>query len=670
MLDKLSLGVGTKRPKTALFRRISVGIPPAELLPVALGEDCPVPVRTNLNATKMKLKFALVSLLALALACSTARSQTNAASGDTNQPPTAPPANTAVTNATETPAAVSTNAPASTNTPAADATAPKVASNDPVPAPVVVAQVATPAPAPAAVPAPAPTATADSTAHDPAAIIPLIVMDEVPLTDAIKNLARQAGLNYMLDPKINYNAPDSGGNVRAQPTVSLRWENLTADQALNAVLANYNLILVDDPKTHIARISIKDPAAPDPLVTKIVQLKFCDATNMVSNVETVLQDKRSKVLADTRTSQLVIVATEVELAAADQLIARLDQPTKEVLIEAKLVELQKNPSTTKGVDWSATLQAQHMTFGNNVLGGASTHPYGGTYSSTVIQGLIGAGTNTQTVPVGVINQVTYTANNTVQNPGILANTSHGLDPATMFLNADGVSAVLSFLNTEADAKVLSTPRAVTLDNQEATLSVTTAQPIFKTTAGTQGSPGGSEVTYTNLGTILHVTPRISANNFINLRVVPEVSDLGGTITKTVSGLISQADFFDVRKIDTRVLIPSGNTLVMGGLVSDQSTKGNTKVPLLGDIPVLGYAFRSESKTQNKRNLIIFVTPTIVQNEDFQPSETAFLKTRAPESKGSDFSAWDSGNPQDWSKLMHSKKSQTNDDSYSDFPTTK
>ena len=140
--------------------------------------------------------------------------------------------------------------------------------------------------------------------HDPNAVIPLIVMDEVPLTDAIKNLARQAGLNYMLDPKINYGTPDANGVVRAQPNVSLRWENLTADQALLAVLNNYNLVIIDDPKTHIARISIKDPAAPEPLVTKIVQLKFSDPTNMVTSVQTVLLDKRSKVMADNRTSQL------------------------------------------------------------------------------------------------------------------------------------------------------------------------------------------------------------------------------------------------------------------------------------------------------------------------------------------------------------------------------
>ena len=250
---------------------------------------------------------------------------------------------------------------------------------------------------------------------------------------------------------------------------------------------------------------------------------------------------------------------------------------------------------------------------------------------------------------------------------LTVNTATGLFPATTFLNADGVNAVLSFLNTEADAKILSTPRTVTLDNQEATLSVTTAQPIFLTTAGTQGSPGGSQVNYTNLGTILKVTPRISANNTINLRVIPEVSDLAGTITKTVAGLVNQADVFDVRRIDTRVLIPSGNTLVMGGLLNDNSTKGDTKVPIMGDIPGLGWLFRSENKTQNKKNLIVFITPTIVDNEAFQPSTTGseFLQTRPDNRPSADFGAWDSGTPQDWSQLFGKKSASNGDPQFPD-----
>ena len=243
------------------------------------------------------------------------------------------------------------------------------------------------------------------------------------------------------------------------------------------------------------------------------------------------------------------------------------------------------------------------------------------------------------MPLGFFNTVTEGPNNLLSSPGLLADTAGGFNPATAFLDADGVSAALSFLNTSADAKILSTPRAVTLDNETATLSVTEATPIFNTTAGTQGSPGGSTVNYTNLGTILEVTPRISANDTINLHVVPQLSAYNSTVTKTVSGEENQADVFDERLIDTRVLIPSGNTLVMGGLVSDSSTVGNTKVPLLGDIPGLGWLFRQESKTQNKKNLIIFITPTIVRDEDFQPTQTDFLKNKPNDRPTANFGAW-------------------------------
>src|SRR5262245_48601483 len=86
-------------------------------------------------------------------------------------------------------------------------------------------------------------------------VIPLIVMDDVPLTDAIKNLARQAGLNYMLDPKISYGQPDpKTGTIATQPLVSIRWENVTAEQALAALLNNYSFQLVADPRTHIYRV--------------------------------------------------------------------------------------------------------------------------------------------------------------------------------------------------------------------------------------------------------------------------------------------------------------------------------------------------------------------------------------------------------------------------------
>ena len=238
--------------------------------------------------------------------------------------------------------------------------------------------------------------------------------------------------------------------------------------------------------------------------------------------------------------------------------------------------------------------------------------------------------------------------NLVSKPSLAANTAEGFG-ATAFLNADGVSAVLSFLNSDADAQTIATPRVVTLDNEPAHIEVTRASPIFATTAGTQGSPGGSQVTYTNLGTILDVTPRISANDYIWLTVQPEVSSVADTVTKIVAGVENQADEYDVRKVVTQVLIPNANTLVMGGFIKDNTQNQYTKVPVLGDIPVLGYAFRSESKGIVKDNLLIFITPTIVKDGDFQPTSTEFLQSSplGPKPPMNPTTMWNSAKPRNW-----------------------
>jgi len=472
----------------------------------------------------------------------------------------------------------------------------------------------------------------------PGATIPLIVMDEVQLTDAIRNLARQAGLNFMLDPRISFGQPGPDGKPAAQPTVSIRWENVSAEQALSALLNNYNLQLTEDPRSKIARITVRDPAAPEPLVTKIIRLNYASPTNVAASVQAIISPKTGgKVVADTRTSQLVVLATEKEMVDVDQLVVRLDTQTKQVLIEARLVETSINPKTSKGIDWSGTLAAQHISYGNGIMSGNSTTTMPGTPTTRTLP----SGRSITTTPS---SSTISTLDSILGNGGFSLNTLSGITPNVGFLNADGVHAVLSFLNTDADAKVLSEPRTVTLDNEPAILSVTRAVPIINVTAGTANTTGGSQVTYTNLGVILHVTPRISANEFVNLKVVPEVSRVFDTVTKTINGVTSQADEYDFRKIETHVMIPRAKTLVLGGLMQDDVTTSSTKVPGLGDIPGLGALFRSNSKVRQKSNLIIFITPTIVQESDFQATTSTYLKTPMVQSISKDWSAWDSTTP--------------------------
>jgi type II secretory pathway component GspD/PulD (secretin) len=484
---------------------------------------------------------------------------------------------------------------------------------------------------------------ADMTAAVPVvASIPLIQFQDVPITTAIENLARQAGINYLLDPKIGYGQPDANGQIKTEPTLSIRWENITAEHALEALLDNYGLQLVQDSNTKIYRITTKDPTAPPPLVTRVIQLKYASTSNMVDSVQGSLTDRRSRVIADNRTSQLVVVATDPEQAAVDTLINQLDKPTRQVLIETRLVEISSNPTSSKGINWSGTLAAQNVSFGNN--SGFFSPPTPATPGTTTTTA---GGSQT----VGASPAQPGLQNGILQAPGILGNTAQpGFGFGTGFLNADGAKAVLSFLNASADAQVVSTPRVVTLDNETATISVTRAFPVFNTTAGTQGSPGGSSVTYSNLGTILMVTPRISANDTIRLRVDPEVSSFFGVSTLTVGGVVNQADIFDDRRISTQVLIPNANTLVMGGMVKDSPTDTSTKVPLLGDIPGLGHLFRSETKIADKDNLLIFITPTIVQDTDFHPTVTDFLQATPAKKREvlNPNSIWDGDKPYDWS----------------------
>jgi len=492
--------------------------------------------------------------------------------------------------------------------------------------------------------APTEAAPAESTGD----VLPIVSFEDAPLVDVIKTLARQANLNIVFDPRVTELGPDGKPKL---PPVTIRLENVTAQNVLEAVLNNNSLRLEKDPKTKISRITMKGAEA-EPLVTKVYQLKYTSPSNLVAIITPSFTSPRSKAIPDSRTSQLIVFATEKELLELDPLIDKLDTATKQVLIEARIYETTRKPSSLKGINWEGTFGAQSFAFGNNVDGGQ-----GNRYSTDV-------SFVTNSAFGGWIEKITYGPNNPLHQPGLLADTARGLNPKAAFLDADGVRGVFSWFNKDDQTELLSTPRTVTLDNQAAVLNVSEAFPVFKVTSGGTQTGPTVDISYTNIGTILTVTPRISASDRVQLKVVPEVSALDGVDTQSVptsgGGGTAQvsANRYSIRKIETQVLIPSGNTLVMGGLMSDNITQGRTKVPILGDLPGLGFAFRSSSKIRDKRNLILFVTPTIVTEDDFQVTPTDYLKRKPnPDKPDSDEGPFtnpllDSAIPHDWSKPVY------------------
>lgn len=544
-----------------------------------------------------------------------------------------------------------------------------------LPAPFAPAQNQ-PAPAPAAppaaprpvqpVPSPETKAKAAADAKDAARtaldneMILELKYDDMDLVDLIKSLALQAEINVLFDPKLTQVARGADGTpVPSAKVPAFRMTNVTARQALEAILANNNLVMTHDPKTNTYRVGPKETNTQEPLLTRIIDLQHSHPTNLVPIITGVLST-RSKVLPDQRTQRLIISATEREWDFLKEVLEKLDTPTLQVLIEARILETSRSPQSLRGVDWTGTLQGQNIGFGNGSVSGTVTtaRPGATTTSTTTLPGGRTI-TSSTTTPSTVTETLTSTVGGLV--PGFNVNTRDGLNPAVGFLNADGVRAVLSFLNTDAETEVISTPRSVMMDGQTAKLQVTRAFPIFRVTPGTAQTPAGAEIIYTNLGTILEVTPRIAANSNIALKVVPEVSNIDSKDRQTINGQLNEANVYAIRRIETQVMIPSSHTLVMGGLITDNTTKGFTKVPILGDIPGIGLGFRRETKTRNKANLLIFVTPTLIQENHFQAPTTDFLQGRQPPS-GTDFlqtrpeitqekpdSFIDSARPREWGK---------------------
>jgi type II secretory pathway component GspD/PulD (secretin) len=467
-----------------------------------------------------------------------------------------------------------------------------------------------------------------------AELVPLIVIEDSPLIDAIKNLARLANINIHFDPRVLTQT-----NL---PSVTVRFENVTAVDALTEVLENYNYKLIYNPKTKISKVTIKDPKAEEPLFTQIFQLKYSSPSNLVTVLRGTFYSPRNQFVPDTRTSQLIVVTTQKEMEAVQELLVRLDTPTRQILIEAHILETAKNPKSVKGIDWSGTLAAQNISFGNGVGIGTTTTTIPGVSRSTTLPG----GRVITSRPSSSEGTVINTSSG---NGGVAVNTKLGFTPSIGFLNADGVHAVLSFLNTDNDTEVISTPRTVTLDNETATLSVTRAFPIFQITPGSANTPAGGQVTYTNLGTILQVTPRIAAGSNIAMRVVPEVSNIDSRDSQVLNGTVNTANIYAIRRAETHVMVPSGNTLVMGGLMNDNRSKGYTKVPLLGDLPGVGVAFRSSNKQRTKSNLLLFITPSIIADSDFQLAQSDFLKNKLEIAPDQEEKPYDSGKPYDWTK---------------------
>ncbi len=342
---------------------------------------------------------------------------------------------------------------------------------------------------------------------------------------------------------------------------------------------------------NIVKVKSKESLDTEAVELRVYTLNYAKADDIKKTLDGVLT-KQGKIQIDTRSNTLVLSDTPSNLSKLIPLIQALDTQTPQVLIEAKFVETTKNPQKDLGINWTGTLLGHQV-----IAGGAATITPG---TSPVIP------VNAQNQPASGF-QFAKTAGGSFSTPW-----SSGI----ALLDVGQANLAFSYLSQDTDTELLANPRVMTTDNVKARISIAEQFPIPNFAFSEQTASlqiNGFE--YKDIGIILSVLPRVNKDDFVTLEVAPEASSSTENATlQSGGGSAVQIPIINTRTATTTVLIKSGNTLAIGGLMRTDISDNYTKVPLMGDAPLFGPLFRSKSLSKTKRDLLIFLTPTIVRGD--------------------------------------------------------
>src|SRR6266403_1709151 len=411
-------------------------------------------------------------------------------------------------------------------------------------------------------------------------------------------------------------ADTSGQNIVVSDSVTgnltLRLQNVPWDQALDIVLRTKGLdkrrqdnVIIVAPQAELAAREKADLAARKdvqelaPLRSEYLQVNYAKAQDMAGLIKTQtnsLLSPRGSVAVDDRTNTLLLQDTADRLADVRRLVATLDIPVRQVLIEARIVVVNN--------DFSRDLGARFGFTNNQKNGNTGLVTTTGTAAGTDLA--IGSAiTNAQgtgsiypiSVPTGSAASNRYNVNLPVSNPA--GSFALGILGSNFIVDLE-----LSAAQAETQANIISSPRVITANQKEATIEQGVEIPYQQS-----ASSGATTIQFKKAVLSLKVKPQITPDNRIILDLDVH-KDSVGTVIVTSSGV--NVPSIDTRSIITQVLVNDGQTVVLGGILETNQRQDETKVPYLGDVPVLGHLFKNTSHKDNKDELMIFITPKIVR----------------------------------------------------------
>jgi len=351
------------------------------------------------------------------------------------------------------------------------------------------------------------------------------------------------------------------------------------DEGSNTVIVMDSPRMINNMEQMIARLD-------EPVETRVFSLNYAKAEDIKTKISEALTKGVGTIQVDERTNKVIVKELSKQMPEIAKIIEEMDEKHKVVLIEAKIVEIELTEQYQYGIDWKAVFNKHPATdgirlnfdnIGGSVFDGAAT---GGAFT--------------------------------------VAEIAHGY-----FENA------IEVLETVGKTNVISCPRITVLNNEEARVMVGTKQPYVTTTRSSTevGTDFSSSVTYIDLGISLTVTPTINRDGFVTMKIKPEIKSQTGTVT-TAHEEDATGDTIPVvstSESETTVMVKDGHTIIIAGLIQDRDEFEENKIPILGDIPLLGYFFKNKTRGEisstdlpEKKELVVFLTPYIVHGTETFP----------------------------------------------------
>jgi type IV pilus assembly protein PilQ len=415
-----------------------------------------------------------------------------------------------------------------------------------------------------------------------------LTVKDADIHNVLTFLAREGKVNVVISEAV-------------QGKVTFHLEDVPWDLALDTVLKTKGLdYVIEQGIYRVAPIDViqkeyeaqvekqKKVQELKPIVVRLIPINYGEGSEMLSRVRSVLSPKGAADV-DARTNTLIIKDTEEYLEAAEDLVRRLDQQTAQILIEARIVEARTTFSEDIGIQWGGKF-AMASAYGNET---GLVFP-----SSVGLQG--GAEPASPTGGISVTNP--HWAVNLPAAVGQGAGGALGLQLGSIG-GAANLTLRLSAAESTGDVKIISSPRISTLDNRRATISQGVSIPISVVSAS------GVNTQFFSAELRLDVVPHVTRDGHINMKLdisknEPDFGNVAANGNPTIQK----------KEARTELLIRDGDTTVIGGIYTRTTSKSYKKIPLLGDIPILGWLFKSRAQQDNRSELLIFITPKVVNRE--------------------------------------------------------